>query len=93
MSKAQEKIERMKKALSHQEGDRVPAGEFFWSGFVQRCQIRWGNRFDPYREFDLDYIVINPTWIRRFASSMFWKRTMTKLSLKPALEPPYAVAV
>jgi hypothetical protein len=38
----------------------VPAGEFFWTGFLRRCQARWGAGFDPYRHFDLDYIVINP---------------------------------
>ncbi|MFH1737438.1 MAG: uroporphyrinogen decarboxylase family protein [bacterium] len=60
MGKADEKIQRMKKALSHKESDRVPAGEFFWSLFVQRCKEVWGQEFDPYREFDLDYIVMNP---------------------------------
>jgi len=60
MGKAQEKIERMRKALAHQEGDRVPAGEFFWTGFLNRCKSKWGADFDPYRHFELDYIVINP---------------------------------
>jgi hypothetical protein len=54
------KIDRLRKALSHQEPDRVPVGEFFWTGFMNKCLEKWGKDFDPYRYFDLDYIVINP---------------------------------
>ncbi len=60
MGKAYEKIQRMHNALSHREGDRVPVGEFFWTQFLNRCKEKWGEGFDPYREFDLDYVVINP---------------------------------
>ena len=60
MNAAQAKIRRMRAALSHTEGDRVPAGDFFWTGFMKRCQAKWGKGFDPYRHFDLDYIVFNP---------------------------------
>lgn len=58
--KAQEKIIRLRKALAHNEGDQIPVGEFFWTGFVKKCQAKWGPDFDIYRHFDLDYIVINP---------------------------------
>jgi len=60
MSDKQAKIQRMRDALSHQEGDRVPVGEFFWTGFLKRARRKWGDDFDPYRHFDLDYIVITP---------------------------------
>lgn len=60
MSKAREKIERLRRVLSHKEGDRVPAGEFFWTGFVLKCREKWGQGFDPYRYFDLDYITVTP---------------------------------
>jgi len=60
MGKAQEKMRRMRCALSHQEADCVPVGEFFWTAFLRRCQEKWGPDFDPYRHFDLDYIVISP---------------------------------
>jgi len=60
VGKSQEKIERMRDALEHQEGDRVPAGEFFWTGFLKRCKAKWGEGFDPYRHWDLDYIVVTP---------------------------------
>jgi len=58
--KAQEKIGRVRMALTHQEADRVPVGEFFWTGFLRRCRKKWGEDFDPYRHFDLDYVVITP---------------------------------
>jgi len=60
MNSKQQKIERMRAALSHREGDRVPVGEFFWTGFLKKYRQRFGDQFDPYRHFDLDYVVITP---------------------------------
>lgn len=60
MTAAQAKIRRLRDALAHREGDRVPVGEFFWTGFLKRCKARWGEDFDPYRHFDLDYVVVTP---------------------------------
>ncbi|MBN1851648.1 MAG: hypothetical protein JW829_02960 [Pirellulales bacterium] len=62
LQKAQEKRERVLKVLNHQEPDRVPVGEFFWSNFIRRCkaELDAGDDFDPYRYWDLDLIVINP---------------------------------
>jgi hypothetical protein len=59
---AQAKIDRVAAALSHREPDRVPVGEFFWGGFLQRCQREWGlpEPPDPYRYFDLDFVVLAP---------------------------------
>jgi len=60
MSIADAKVARLRAALAHREADRVPVGEFFWTGFLKRCQAKWGAGFDAYRHFDLDYIVITP---------------------------------
>jgi len=60
VGKSQEKIARMRAALSHREGDRVPVGEFFWTGFLKQYVDKFGPGFDPYRHFDLDYVVITP---------------------------------
>jgi uroporphyrinogen decarboxylase len=60
MSNALQKIERLRAALAHREADRVPVGEFFWTGFLNRCKAKYGAKFDPYRHFDLDYIVVTP---------------------------------
>lgn len=60
VSKAEEKIQRMRDALAHRPTDRVPVGEFFWTGFLKQYHEKHGEEFDPYRHFDLDYIVITP---------------------------------
>lgn len=59
-SQAYRKVERLRHVVSHHEADRVPAGDFFWTGFLKRCRDKWGQDFDPYRYFDLDYVVVSP---------------------------------
>ncbi len=70
-AKAFEKLERMRAALAHREPDRVPIGDFFWGGFVRRWRAELGlpADADPYRYYDLDWIVTTPNmdpWIRPF---------------------------
>ena len=56
------KLERMRKALHHQEPDRVPISDFFWGGFIQRWRRDLGLAADanPYYHYDLDWIVTVP---------------------------------
>ena len=51
---------RLRAALAHREGDRVPISDFFWTGFLQKARGQWGADLDIYRKFDLDYVVVNP---------------------------------
>jgi uroporphyrinogen decarboxylase len=60
VNKAQQKTTRLRAALAHRETDRVPVGESFWTGFLNRCKAKWGSDFDPYRYFDLDYVIACP---------------------------------
>ena len=62
MSDAKAKIKRMVDALEGRQPDRVPVSDFFWSGFVRRCrkELGLGETFNPYRHWDLDYVVITP---------------------------------
>ena len=65
------KLERMKKALHHQEPDRVPISDFFWGGFIRRWRTELGLAEDanPYYHYDLDWICTVPNmdpWIRSF---------------------------
>lgn len=55
------KLDRMRKViLGGGLPDRVPVSDFFWTGYLQREKALHGSGFDPYRHYDLDYIVINP---------------------------------
>ncbi|MGA2076482.1 MAG: uroporphyrinogen decarboxylase family protein [Terriglobia bacterium] len=56
------KVERMKKALSHQEPDRVPISDFFWGSFLRRWREELGLAADTdiYRYYDLDWMQFNP---------------------------------
>jgi uroporphyrinogen decarboxylase len=65
------KLERMRKALAHEEPDRVPISDFFWGGFTARWRKELGlpPDADPYDYYDLDWIVTTPNmdpWIRPF---------------------------
>ena len=56
------KLDRMNKALRHQEPDRVPISDFFWGGFIKRWRKELGLPDDanPYYYYDLDWIVTIP---------------------------------
>ncbi|MCX6872907.1 MAG: hypothetical protein NTW21_03735 [Verrucomicrobia bacterium] len=65
------KLERMNRALHHEEPDRVPISDFFWGGFTERWRQELGLPPDanPYYHYDLDWIVTVPNfdpWIRPF---------------------------
>jgi hypothetical protein len=62
MSTSNQKTARVLAALDHEEPDRVPIGEFFWTNFIRRCkkELDVGDDFDPYRHWDLDLVVVNP---------------------------------
>lgn len=53
------KLERMRRALRHEEPDRVPVSDFFWGGFIERWRKELGLEADanPYYYYDLDWIV------------------------------------
>ena len=66
-----QKLDRMRKTLSHQEPDRVPISDFFWGGFIRRWRRELGLPTDanPYYHYDLDWIVTVPNmdpFIRSF---------------------------
>jgi uroporphyrinogen decarboxylase len=56
------KLDRMDKALRHEEPDRVPVSDFFWGSFLER----WRDEkdlppdTDIYSYYDLDWIVTIP---------------------------------
>ncbi len=56
------KLERMNRALRHQEPDRVPVSDFFWGSFLKRWRTELGLPADTdiYHYYDLDWQVVNP---------------------------------
>ena len=56
------KLERMNKALHHEEPDRVPISDFFWGSFVKRWRkdLNLPDTAEPYSYYDLDWIVTTP---------------------------------
>jgi hypothetical protein len=56
------KLQRMKKALRHEEPDRVPVSDFFWGSFLRRWREELGLAADTdiYRYYDLDWLVTIP---------------------------------
>lgn len=61
-SNCKAKLERMNKALRHEEPDRVPVSDFFWGSFVKRWrkELNLPETAEPYSYYDLDWIVTNP---------------------------------
>ncbi len=56
------KLDRLNKTLRHQEADRVPVSDFFWSSFLKRWREELGlpPHTDVYRYYDLDWQVTTP---------------------------------
>lgn len=65
------KLDRLNRALRHQEADRVPVSDFFWGGFTRRWreELKLPADANPYYHYDLDLITTVPNmdpWIRPF---------------------------
>ena len=60
--KASAKIARVLKALRHEEPDRIPLFEFYWTDFVKRWRKEFGLASDanPYYHYDLDVNSATP---------------------------------
>jgi uroporphyrinogen decarboxylase len=57
-----QKLDRLNKALRHEEPDRIPISDFFWGGFVKRWreELNLAPDASPYYHYDLDFIVTTP---------------------------------
>jgi uroporphyrinogen decarboxylase len=56
------KLERINKTLRHEEADRVPISDFFWSSFIDRWrkELQLPEDANPYYHYDLDWISTVP---------------------------------
>ena len=83
------KLERMTKTLRHEEADRVPIGEFFWSSFVERWRrdLNLPNDTDIYSYYDLDWIVTVPNMDPHVKDFEILEENSEQVVVKPALVP------
>jgi hypothetical protein len=82
------KLDRMNKALAHQEPDRVPVSDFFWGSFIER----WKKELDlpddanPYYYYDLDWIVTVPNMDPHIRSFETIRETNEEVVVKTGFE-------
>jgi hypothetical protein len=78
------KLERMIKALRHQEADRVPISDFFWGSFLQRWRSDLGLAPDTdiYRYYDLDWQVVNPNMDPRIRPFEILREDETEVTVR-----------
>lgn len=79
-----DKLERMNRALRHQEPDRVPISDFFWGSFIQRWRkdLNLPADANPYYYYDLDWIVTVPNMDPFIRSFEIIKETQEEVVVK-----------
>jgi len=78
------KLDRINKALGHEEPDRVPISDFFWGSFIKRWreELNLPDDANPYEYYDLDWIVTMPNMDPRIQSFQTIKEDETEVVLK-----------
>ena len=82
------KLERMRKTLRHEEADRVPVSDFYWSTFISRWRRELGLAADAdiYRHYDLDWICVTPNMDPHVKAFKILHQTDEDLVLKTGFE-------
>jgi uroporphyrinogen decarboxylase len=82
------KLDRMNKALHHQEPDRVPISDFFWGSFLKRWREELGLAPDTdiYRYYDLDWLVTTPNMDPHIKSFEIVKETAEEVVVRTGFE-------
>jgi uroporphyrinogen decarboxylase len=78
------KLDRMNRALRHEEPDRVPISDFFWGGFIERwkAELELPDDANPYYYYDLDWIVTVPNMDPRIRSFEMMRETDSEVVVK-----------
>jgi hypothetical protein len=82
------KLERMQKTLRHEEPDRIPISDFYWTTFVNRWRKEKGlpEGTDIYRHYDLDWICVTPNMDPHIKPFTVIKETDDDVILKTGFE-------
>ena len=82
------KLERMNKALHHEEPDRVPIIDFFWGSFLKRWRQEMGLPADAdiYKYYDLDWLVTVPNMDPHIKQFEILKETDEEVVVKTGFE-------
>ncbi|MCH8118103.1 MAG: hypothetical protein IIC00_00075 [Planctomycetes bacterium] len=82
------KLERMNKALRHEEPDRVPVSDFFWGGFISRWkkELNLPSDANPYYHYDMDWIVTVPNMDPHIKSFETIKEDSEEVIIKTGFE-------
>ena len=82
------KLDRMNKALHHQEADRVPISDFFWGSFLERWRGDLGLPADTdiYTYYDLDWMVTIPNMDPHIKEFEILKETDEEIVVRTGFE-------
>ncbi|MEM2673282.1 MAG: uroporphyrinogen decarboxylase family protein [Candidatus Bathyarchaeia archaeon] len=82
------KLERINKALHHEEPDRVPVSDFFWSSFIKRWrrELNLSEDIDIYRYYDLDWVVTYPNMDPHIRQFEIIKKTSEEVIVKTGFD-------
>jgi hypothetical protein len=82
------KLERVQKTLRHEEPDRLPISDFFWTTFLSRWRNELGLKPDTdiYRYYDMDWICITPNMDPHIRNFDVIKETEEDVILKTGFE-------
>lgn len=83
-----QKLERMNKTLKHEEADRVPISDFFWSSFLDRWrkELKLSSDTDIYGYYGLDWIVTIPNMDPHIKQFEIIKQNVEEVTVRTGFE-------
>jgi hypothetical protein len=78
----------MRRALRHEEPDRVPLGEFYWGSFLERWRRELGlpKDTDIYRYYDMDWIVTIPNMDPHIKAFEILEESLSQVTVRTGFE-------
>ncbi|MBT3274488.1 MAG: hypothetical protein HN368_15130 [Spirochaetales bacterium] len=82
------KLDRIQKALRHEEPDRLPITEFYWGKFLEQWREDLGLADDenPYKYYDLDMVISIPNIDPHIKAFEYIKNTSEEVVVRTGFE-------